>query len=75
MMTKIVRHYPKLRLALKAEQLHYSEIARNLNRSTSYIDHVMSGDVSPRLSECYAILSLVGISPERIGEYFTEVRK
>lgn len=70
MLKKINRYYPSLRAAMKTNGISHTEIARHLDRSTSYVDHIMSGDVSPRLCECYKIIEMIGADTKQIFEFF-----
>lgn len=72
MLKKINRYYPEFRKVMKAGKFKYSDIAHVLHRSTPYVANIMRGTVSPRLDECYIMLNLVGVSPDRIFEFFPD---
>lgn len=64
------RCFNKLRGRLAELDMGYPELARSINRSTSYVADRMRGVATWSIDECYAVLEAVGEPGGVINEWF-----
>ncbi len=74
-MKKFNRNFPKLYGAMAEVGMTVEELAQRMDRSKTYIQNRLSGEMSWTIKDCYKILKLFRRPTEELLEWFPDTEE